>query len=457
LKRKNLLILHLESIAWQTFHAFPDAFPNLKKAIPASRLYRSYFASATSTQMVLAYLFHGNDFELDAATGLAKPAANNPSLFSTLRDAGYRTDFLCVTALHANTKLLPLFAETLPPIWSTNDFRELIEKFETLTSAPPFAVYFWNLVTHIEHAQAFASHAESMDDLVGGACAVADHAMGALLDILERKNLMDETTIVIFGDHGDDFFTHGFKKGLLHGVEPYTHILHAPLLIRDRSLPAGIDDRLAGTVDLAPTCLDLLGFSPDLAFADSGRSLLREGERICVFSQNFTGNQPDNWDSDIRKCFAASDRSHTLLATSRGLEFFNHRLDPANQWNLLHFFEMDGDGELVLSPPAGHTYPHFATALHYMLREDHLKRDFGKLRTALKEHIGKKNAYISERAPAPVHTLDLSCLDRINRHGRDRFFDITPATGTEDKRRKKSRARRVFRRIRDAVFRRGRK
>jgi hypothetical protein len=421
LKRKNLVVLHLESIAWQAFNAFPEAFPNLNRVMPAARVFRWYFSSATSTQMVLAYLFHGNDLELDAATSLSEPAQNNPSLFAILQAAGYRTAFLCVTAWGGGP-MLPLLAGTLPPVWSTNDFAELLRKFEALTAAPPFAIYVWNLVTHIEHALALAPHAGGVDDLLGGACAVADHALGSVLDILAARNLMDDTTVVIFGDHGDDYWTHGFKGGLLHAMEPYTHLTHAPLLIRDSSLTAGNDNRIASTIDLAPTCLELLDIPVELRFADSGQSLLRGAERSCAFSQNFTGNQPDAPGLDIRKSFSASDRSHTLLVSSRGLELFNHRLDPANHCNLLHFFDLDSDGELVLRAPPANSHPHFATAMRYLLSNEHTAHDFRRLRNALRKQIGSKHAYVSARSPARIHALDVSCLKSINRYGSDRFF-----------------------------------
>lgn len=427
MKQKNLVMFHLESIAWQQLQAFPEAFPNLTRFMPSARIYRSYFASATSTQMVLAYLCHGNDFELDAATGLSKPAANNPSLFSTLQAEGYRTEFLCVSA-QPSKPMLPLLAATVPPVWSTNDFSALLEKFDDATATAPFAIYVWNLVTHIEHAFALAPHAEGLDDLVGGACAVADHALGAMLDMLERKNLTGETTIVIYGDHGDDYWTHGFKKGLLHGVEPHTQIVHAPMLIQDRSLPAGNDHGMASTIDLAPTLLDLLGIEAPLPFPESGQSLLHPERRRYAFSQNFTANQPDATEMDIRKAFSVHDRSHTLMVSSRGLELFNHRLDPTNHCNLLHFFEMDPGGNIVLQPPAG-ARPHFALAMPHMLGLDGtISDDFRNLRAELKKWVGQKQAYVAERTAGPLHTLDPACLDTINRRGRSAFFGPEPVS-----------------------------
>ncbi|WP_029076174.1 sulfatase-like hydrolase/transferase [Kaistia adipata] len=415
------MVLHLESIAWRTLQSFPEAFPNLNRLMPESRVYRSYFSSATSTQMVLAYLFHGNDREMDAAPGLARPAANNPSLFATLGEAGYRTEFLGVTARPAK-RMLPLLAETLPPVWSTNDFGALLRRFDEATNADRFALYVWNLVTHVEHAMALASHAEGLDDLIGGACAVADHALGAMIDVLERKNLMDETVVVIFGDHGDDYWTHGFKKGLLHGVEPHTQIVHCPLLIRASSLPAGTDHGLASTIDLAATCFDLLGVAPALPFSGSGRSLVSAPRRSFAFSQNFTASQPDATDMDIRKAFAVHDASHSLMVSSRGLELYNHRLDPGNHCNLLHFFDLDRDGALSFQGDRD-ARPHFATAVGGVLgRDDTVRRDFQRLRGALRDWLTGKQDYVAARAPSVLNTLDPACLDRINRHGREAFF-----------------------------------
>jgi hypothetical protein len=419
--QKNLVLFHLESIAWQTFNAFPEAFPNLAKFIPQARLFTRYFASATSTQMVLTYLFHGNDFEIDAEPGLARPAANNSSLFTILKAAGYRTECLCLAALRSEV-MLPMLAETLGPIWSTSDLDALTAKFDAVIAAPPFAIYVWNLVSHIEHAIGLTPHLQGMDELVGSACAVADHALGTLLASLERQGVLDETTVLVFGDHGDDFYTHGFKSGALHGVEPYTHLIHAPLLIRDAALPAGTDPRIASTVDLAPTLLELLGIKTPFTFAHSGQSLVGGSERRIAFSQNYAGNQRDNAGMDIRKAFSASDATYTLMATSRGLELFNHRLDPTNHCNLLHFFDLDRQGEIRFRPRTDWAHPHFATGMALMLRDPAIGSSFRRLRDALRDQLAEKQSYIVSRNPRRLHTLDPACFDRINRHGRNRFF-----------------------------------
>ena len=451
---KNLLIIHLESISWQTLNAFPESFPNLLRIMPNTRRFRSYFSSATSTQMAMTSLLHANSFELDAAPGLARPAANNPSLFSILDSRGYRSEFLAVSAFRVGT-MMPLLAGSLPPAWTTSDFGELLAKFEAAITQRPFAIYVWNLVTHIGHAIALESFSDSIDDMVSGACAVADRIVGELFGLLERHGVLDETVVVMYGDHGDDYWTHGFKRGVMHGAEPYSHVTHAPLFIRDPALPAADDYRMASTIDLGPTCLDLVKAPAALPFSETGISLAFGGEHAVCFSQNFTANQPDAPERDVRKAFCVYDKSYALMVSSRGLELFNRKLDPTNHCNLLHLFKLV-DGELVLRVPGKHIGIHLATLLEHMTSgERAVSWRFKKLQSELREHVAKKNRYVAEHARPPHEVLDLSALDKINRHGRHAYFaalgDADPPRASAAARTRRG-TRTVLRGIKDALL-----
>ena len=421
-RRKNLLVFHLESVAWQRLAAFPEAFPNLHRLMETSRVYRSYFSSATSTQMTISAFMHGNDGELDAASGISQPAGDTKSLFVTLQEAGYETAFLCATA--TAKPMLPLLSASLPAVWSTNDFGDLIAQFEWHIEETPFAIYIWNLLPHIETDFALAPFAESLEDLIGGACAVTDTLLGRVLDILRRRGLLEETTVIVYGDHGDDHGTHGFKNGLLHGLEPFTPLVHTPLVVSDVDVPAGTDNRLASTVDLAPTCLDLIGLSGAGSQYPAGKSLIGTQVSSVVFSQNFTANQPDAPHLDVRKCFAAIDRTHALMVSSRGLELYGHKLDPGNHSNLLHHFELADDGTLRLLAPRRRPHPHFNTVRHMWLRNDALQNTFAHLHGALKDHVAAKNASVKARKNdgEALALLDLQMFDRINACGRASFF-----------------------------------
>lgn len=269
---------------------------------------------------------------------------------------------------------------------------------------------------------ALASHAGHIDDLVAGACAVADGLLGALLDILRRSGREADTTVLVYGDHGDDYYTHGFNHGLLHGGAPHTMLVHAPLAIRDPDLPQGRDTRLASTIDLAPTCLDLLGLEARLPFAASGKSLLQPEARRVAFSQNVTASQVGIRPRGPRRHFAANDQSYTLIGGPKGLEFYNFRTDPGNAFNLLHFFDMDKDARLAFVDPPYGSHRHFNT-LRHMWSAGPLQDSFASLRTALMAHVEAKRRYATERSSDPLTLTNPRIFDRINRTGWGAFFE----------------------------------
>jgi hypothetical protein len=421
---KNLVILHLESISRQHLATFETALPNIRRLLQQSLVFPNFFSSATSTLMVVTYLFHGNDFEFDEASDFSRmiPAKNERNLFSVLRDRGYNANLICLNGFHnVRPTKFRAWPNDLPPVWGTNDFPTLFARFDALTDEPPFAIYVWDLVTHIEHSPALAPFSSGLTDQIRRACVVADDAVGEMLATLERKGLLDQTTIVAYGDHGEDYWTHGFKNGMVHATEPYTDITRTPMAIRDSALKPGSDERLASTIDIAATCRSLLDVGEPALFPHAGTSLL-DAERDMAFSQNFTANQPDDVTRGIAKAFSVMDKTHTLVVSSHGLELYAYRLDPGNQCNLLHFFELEKGDRLIFQPrpaPAGH----FRAALQDNPRAiTSLTQDFARLRKALIERVEAKRDYIVGRGVAPTGALDRSCLDKISRQRRDAFF-----------------------------------
>jgi hypothetical protein len=421
---KNLLLIHLESVSRERLAAFGGAFPNLRALLARAVVFDSYFSSATSTLMVVSYLAHGNDFEFDIAREFEgmRPARNLPHLFEVLHGRGYDVGVLCLNAYQGERPSeLSSWPDTLPPVWGTNDFPELFARFDAATDARPFALYVWNLITHVEHSLALAPHAEGLTDQLWKACALADDAIGRFVATLERKGRLDDTTIVLYGDHGDDFWTHGFKTGMVHGTEPYTGMTWAPLAIVDPTLAPGTHSGLAATVDIRATCLALLGIDDGGDFGPAGVDLFAAGNDV-VFAQNFTASQPDSAALRIKGAFAATDHAYTLLASSHGLELYAYRLDPGNHCNLLHFFELAADGRLVPAIPPGGA-AHFRRALADNPRAlDHVAAGFHRLRDGLAGRLAAKREYIAGRGGVPAAGLDPRCLATINRDGRGAFF-----------------------------------
>ena len=425
---KNLVIIHLESVSRQRLDSFAAVFPHITRLMREGLFFDNFFSSATSTRMATGYFFHANDFEYDTSPTFEamQAAVNNPHLFSILRDRGYNTELICLNGFQLVQPItLRSWPADLPPLWATNDFPTLIARFDALTDAAPFAIYVWDLITHIEHSLALAPHSSGLTDQIRRACAVADDAVGRMREILERKDLLDKTTIVLYGDHGDDAWTHGFKLGMTHGTEPYTDIIWTPLAIRDPGLEPGTVDRLASTIDIAPTCLSLLGIDATFSFPYSGVDLMHGGAGL-TYSQNFTASQPDHAASGIVKAFSVTDKTYTLLGSARGLELYAHRLDPGNHCNLLHFFILDNAGRPVFrSRPLATVQFRSAWDFNPQAVES-LAGDFQRLRRALAARVEAKREYTAERGVSPSHALDPACLDTINREGREVFFDRPP-------------------------------
>lgn len=105
-----------------------------------------------------------------------------------------------------------------------------------------------------------------------GAVAYMDACIQAIFTALESLGIVDETIVILNGDHGETLYDHDCYFDH-HGI--YDVTLHVPLIIRyPGRLPAG--KRLAGYnqhKDLVPTILELADIAPsDVAF--DGRSLM---------------------------------------------------------------------------------------------------------------------------------------------------------------------------------------
>ncbi len=86
------------------------------------------------------------------------------------------------------------------------------------------------------------------------------------------KDVGDDATVVVFADHGEEFFDHG---DLEHGHTLYDELLRVPLIIKSPGLAARRVPGPVALMDVAPTVLELLGIGVEaLGEGLDGRSLL---------------------------------------------------------------------------------------------------------------------------------------------------------------------------------------
>ncbi|MGO9854886.1 MAG: sulfatase [Acidimicrobiales bacterium] len=98
---------------------------------------------------------------------------------------------------------------------------------------------------------------------------VIDHAVGTLVDALERRGILDDTWIIYTSDHGEMAGSHG----LMSKCVLYEPAVRVPLIVRPPGgCPARVVDAIVEQLDVPATLRDVAG-APDLPGGE-GRSLL---------------------------------------------------------------------------------------------------------------------------------------------------------------------------------------
>jgi arylsulfatase A-like enzyme len=112
----------------------------------------------------------------------------------------------------------------------------------------------------------------------------ADTALAQLIEGLRTRGLLDDTLLVVCGDHGEAFGEHRGNFG--HTFFLYEENVRVPLVLwAPRALAPERVERVASLADLAPTVLDLLGMSAPSAW--EGRSLLSGPRGMALFCTDY--------------------------------------------------------------------------------------------------------------------------------------------------------------------------
>ncbi len=133
-------------------------------------------------------------------------------------------------------------------------------------------------------------------DLYDGCVAEFDDEVGKMLSHLETCGLSSSTVVVVYSDHGMEFFEHdtwGQGNSAVGEASP-----RIPLVIRDpRLTPAGEIDRVVRSIDLAPTLLELAGQPPAPAMDGVSLAGCLSANGVCPELDAF--NETGIWITDI--------------------------------------------------------------------------------------------------------------------------------------------------------------
>lgn len=160
-----------------------------------------------------------------------------------------------------------------------------------------------------------------------------DNTIGMFFQILEERDMLSKTIVIVTSDHGEEFAEHG---GVLHGRTLYDELLRIPFIMAGPGIPAGkIRKEQVQLIDVMPTILDLCDAKTPKSV--EGRSLLSliEKEDNEWLEIAFAEADHKNAKHDIKRA-VRTDRYKLYYDRYTGREeLYDLVLDPGEKTDIL--------------------------------------------------------------------------------------------------------------------------
>lgn len=345
---KNIVFLHLESVSKLILQMNHELFPNIRGFQEKCLCYNNYYATATSTAMVLNDITYSDFYRLENTKlfgEFIETHKDATSFVDVLADKGYRTLGIHYPAALGN-EINPghMYAQQSDLV-NYNNYQKAIDDVagvmdSALAANEPFLIYFCNEVSHLCYTDNRKFYIRNSTERWEYGYATIDATVGDILNLLQDRNIMKDTIVFLYGDHGDDFYCHDYNGGFAHSIEPYDNIIHTPFMIYDEKIGAGEIDDIVCSLDMKQLVYNLaeVGIEEENTYIYDKYHCKRE----YVFSRNlFAGQIPENingYISNVRKSYAITTKDYSLILTNEGLRMYLKKLDPTCNNNILDFF-----------------------------------------------------------------------------------------------------------------------
>ncbi|MDF2679169.1 MAG: phosphoglycerol transferase [Brevibacillus sp.] len=306
---KNVIFVHFESlescVIYQRIHgqeitpqlnkllAHSFYFPKIKEQVGEGNSADAEFTVLNSLyplpQGIISLRFPSNRY-----FAFPKELAGNG--YETAAFLGMKTGFMNMTILLPNYGFKKIYSL---PIHQSEEkiglgipdqdmFDQSIPYIKSLKS--PFFAYMITLTNHVPyklplHMQTLSTTPRMKNDSVSRyiqSVHYADQALGSFIEGLRKERLLDQTVLVIYGDH------QGVNKYYAKDVQKsgYTWLKNdknLPLMIYHPSLKGVTFNQIGGQIDILPTVRHLFGLPEDPRAAyRAGRNLFRSTKGFAV-------------------------------------------------------------------------------------------------------------------------------------------------------------------------------
>ncbi|MCD6575497.1 sulfatase [Candidatus Aerophobetes bacterium] len=179
-----------------------------------------------------------------------------------------------------------------------------------------------------------------------------DEYVQDFFSILKRYDLLENSTVIITSDHGDEFGEHG---GLSHDGKFYSELINVPFLIYNPGEDEGkVCDKLVSNIDIPPTILHIFGLEQFKGF--KGHSLLpleNYPEKGC-FGEAIDKRSAHEKETDKPTYYYQEEKLKIIYRESTDTwEMYDLRDDPRELNNIVNISTGAESMKQILKPRIG--------------------------------------------------------------------------------------------------------
>jgi hypothetical protein len=277
----------------------PEDMPETWALAARSHVFRNHLSGGNGTQHGIFSLFygiHGFYWEHVVSERLS------PLLLQRMKALGYAFRIVSSTSLEYGrfrqttfADVLDQVSDALPGPTSAEKDALVVEEIEAFTAAVPggrpFFAFLFLDSTHVPYVypKEFLRHRPAMGpfyykdvrredrDLLfnryRNAVAYADHLVGRAIGMLEARGLLDDTIVLVTGDHGEEFWEHGHWS---HNSAFTPEQLRVACILHVPGHEHAEHTHPTSHQDVAPTFMELLGVENPASDYAHGHSLLED-------------------------------------------------------------------------------------------------------------------------------------------------------------------------------------